>query len=201
MIQLGDFIIDTAKHSKYSLVPGQEQLNENIKQLGFKNYVNTPNQKKIDNHHRKPKLNGWISNIDVEESGNWAVIGGGIDNNHSNNSKSIDSSQSSSNDGGFLALWHLPSRTIACSHKTREQIQSVCYDSFHDSIVTCGNENVVSYWSWCAEKRQERVWSTPPSCFGLSINEMNGMLATCGIGNIVDCFTHVGHKSFSLEYI
>lgn len=158
--------------------------------------------------HRNNKLHGWISGIDVETDGNWAVIGGGIDHHsimdhHHNNTNEEE--------GGFLALWHLPTRSMIKSRKTRETIQAVSYHSYHDSIVSCGNENVISYWSWSLienEKQQQqqqqqqscqkRVWCTSPSCFGLAANERNGMLAVCGAGDILDCFTHVGHKSFTL---
>lgn len=148
---------------------------------------------------RNTKPNGYISGIHIEqEGGNWAAIGCGAL--EMNNNNGYGAGNNDGYGGGLLAMWHLPTRTITSSHTTREQIQSLTHDSNHDCIVTCGNENVVSYWSWSGERRKERVWCSPLSCFGLATNETNGMMAVCGVGDTVDCYTHVGHKSFSLTY-
>jgi len=154
------------------------------------------------NNMRLGKQTGWVSGIHVEEDGGMAAFCGGLE-----NSSGSSSMEGSNTNGGFVALWHLPTRSILASHKTREEVQSIHFHPSWDSLITVANENVVSFWSWSLQSRQERVWCSSHSCFGLAVNQCqtsssagNGMLAVCGASNIVDCYSSMGNRCFGLSF-
>lgn len=131
---------------------------------------------------------------------NWACFCGGIE-------KNVQNQRNNNENEGFLAMWNLPTRTITSAHTTKENIQSV--EFFNDRIVTIGNENVVTYWSaYARQKYQDRVWCTPSSCFGIGVddfelsssnNSSSRRFAVCGKGNMIDCFSDTGHRSFGVS--
>ena len=100
-------------------------------------------------------------------------------------------------DGGFLATFHGPSRSLACCTPTRECIQhlasfSVTADQTRDTrLVSVGNEAVVSFWeSSFSLRRTHRVWSGRPSSTAIAVlpsqHGINGgKVAIAGVGSSV----------------
>jgi len=132
----------------------------------------------------------WVSSIDVEQTGNWAVIGGGIDH------LSLSSRSNNKDELGFMASLNLPTRTISTSSPTREIINNVAYHSKNGKIVSVGNESVVSYWDQCdfSGGRQGRSWLTSSSAYSISVHPEGRLMAVAGVGRSVDCLSDMATR-------
>jgi hypothetical protein len=141
------------------------------------------NQKGSAQHRQKY----WISTLDVDESGNWSVIGGG------SSKKSAKGTSSHNTTGGFLQLFNLHNRSIMSStfHETMETIHDVTYTRGSNGILSVGNDGVVSSWPSLdfSEGRIGHAKGTSPASYSISVHPLNGMVATGNVGSSVDCFT------------
>ena len=100
--------------------------------------------------------------------------------------------------GGFLATFHGPSRSLVSCTNTRECIQqiaslSTAANDAHDSrLVSVANEGVVSYWdSLYSLQRTHRVWTSPPSSKSIAVMPWTDVpndntIAIGGVGPTVD---------------
>jgi hypothetical protein len=133
--------------------------------------------------HNRQKC--WISSIDVDDTGDWSVIGGG---------------RSSKSTGGFLQLFNLHSRSIMSStfQETVETIHDVAYHP--TGILSVGNDGVVSSWPSLnlTQGRTGRAWGSSPASYSISVHPENGMVATGNVSSSVDCFTEYLTKTCTL---
>ena len=102
-------------------------------------------------------------------------------------------------EGGFIATFHGPSRSLVTCTTTRECIQhiaslSVIDEHANDSrLVTVANEGVVSYWdSTYSLQRTHRVWTSPQSSKSVAVlpwtndGPNDTTVAVGGVGPTVD---------------
>ncbi len=150
----------------------------------------------------------WVSNIDVDDSGRWSVVGGGFDHYYSNHNTSSSSSSSSSTsssgsgsktlDNGFLALLNVQTRTLSSCSTTREIVNDVAFHSCLDKIVSVGNNGIVSFWNQAdlTKGRNDNAWVTSPSAYSIAIQRRKGGIMTVGgVGSVLDCYSHFGYRS------
>ena len=138
--------------------------------------------------------NLWVSSM--EANGNWLAVCGGAETNSTTSSGSSmmmasRSTNPSNNSGGFMSLFHLPTRTLTSGCITRENLNTVAYNTSLDCFVTGGNEGRVSFWeSTSSMARSGRAWCTPPATYTIAIDDTepnNGMIVG-GSGGTLDCF-------------
>lgn len=123
----------------------------------------------------------WVSSMNTNS--NWlAVCGGSECSNNSITSRAPTGSTSS----GFVALWHLPTRTCTSGCITRENLNSVVYNQSLDCFVTGGNEGRISFWEPTTMVRSSRSWSTPPATY--SISAESNMMVVGGASGKLDLF-------------
>ena len=102
-------------------------------------------------------------------------------------------------EGGFIATFHGPSRSLVTCTTTRECIQQIgslsnIDDQGNDSrLVTVANEGVVSYWdSTYSLRRTHRVWTSPQSSKSIAVLPWTNdapndtTVAVGGVGPTVD---------------
>eukprot|EP00592_Proboscia_alata_P021865 CAMPEP_0194425394 /NCGR_PEP_ID=MMETSP0176-20130528/24733_1 /TAXON_ID=216777 /ORGANISM="Proboscia alata, Strain PI-D3" /LENGTH=466 /DNA_ID=CAMNT_0039235739 /DNA_START=163 /DNA_END=1566 /DNA_ORIENTATION=- len=140
--------------------------------------------------------NLWLSNIDVDECGNWAVVCGGAE----NGSNGTPATAATPSNNGFLTLWNLPTRSMTSGHATRETLQSVRYNTHNGTILTVGNEPYLSYWSYSKANRVGRTRLNVPSGFAIALNDVNGVICVGGSSCFVDCLANEGNCAFSLPF-
>jgi len=143
------------------------------------------------NNHLREQDSCWISSIDVDPLGHWAVIGGGIDRHPTTNNN-----HNTTIHQGFVASLHIPTHTINTTITTREIIQDVSYHPTEGKILTVGNEGVISYWNGCdlGKGRVGRAWLTLPSAYCTTVCDDGGAgdgrhVAIGGVGRTVDCIS------------
>ena len=135
-----------------------------------------------------------ISSLDVASSGDWVAIGG-------------SARENNRYQGGFVSIFHLPSRTLANACMTSESIHDIKYVNSFQSIVTAGNEGVISFWSNSdlLTGRSSRAWISTPNAHCVAVdNDALGLsndylVAVGGTGTMVDCFSH-GNKAHTLYF-
>jgi len=137
----------------------------------------------------------WVSSMDVQETGNWAAVGGGID------YLSYSGKCNNSNEFGFMASLNLPTRTVGATKRTREVVNNIAYHSRNGYMVSVGNESVVSYWnqSDITRGREGRTLLTSSSAYSISIHPNGELMAVAGVGQTVDCLSDKATR-FSLKY-
>jgi len=171
----------------------------------------------------------WVSSVDVSPSSSWVAVGGGIKSVGGVSSLSSSSSgkrygtsgksgvSSSSSVGGYVSLFSLPSRTPTSAYLTRETVNDIAYHTglADGSLLTVGNESVLSRWNGAdlSGGRVGRTWMGCTAGFGLAVDpflEAEGnsgnlsmetaRVAIAGAGGSIDIFSHVGNRSFGLNF-
>jgi len=174
----------------------------NIKNIILKNQVTPSLFSYLSNAHF------WVSDLDIEpnNANNWVAFCGGIEPTHQ---RRINNDKTTKN-GGFMAIWNLPTRTITSVDITNETPHSIMYHSPFDRIVTIGNESIVSYWHWNQAKRTERAscissHTKLQSGYALAIHPKYSALVAGGISSSstgrpnLSCFLDLGSPSFSFS--
>mmetsp|Transcript_17220 Transcript_17220/g.38792 ORF Transcript_17220/g.38792 Transcript_17220/m.38792 type:complete len:227 (-) Transcript_17220:924-1604(-) len=129
----------------------------------------------------------WLAGFDTDAGGDWAALCGGAE----------GSRVSSAGIGGFVSIWHLPSRTLSTTSVVAEGPQAVMFHDGH--VVTTGNRGVVRRWNGVALKSPTQALSRVRSGFSLSINPANGAMVVAGANSLLDCFMFPGSRSFSVS--
>ncbi|CAM9874781.1 unnamed protein product, partial [Choristocarpus tenellus] len=70
--------------------------------------------------------------------------------------------------GGWLGLWHLPTRTVTSASTAPAQVQ--CMVSNEDGLILGGAEKYVSYHSWSQLELRTRTPATAKSVYALAVN-------------------------------
>lgn len=142
----------------------------------------------------------WVSSLDVDESCQWSVIGGGIEHGHQLMRES--SYLSKQLDNGFLALMNLQTRTLCTFGMTYENIHDVAFNENSKRIVSVGNHNAVSFWGHdLSQGRVGHASVSSPSSYTIGIQKaQGGMIAVGGVGLIIDCYSQFGTKSSTLNF-
>lgn len=144
-----------------------------------------------------------ISSLDMTGSGDWAAIGGQCTHAYPSAVR-----KNTENGGGFVSLFHLPSRTLSSAYMTRESIQDVKYIDSFQKIVTVGNEGVISYWdsSNLTTDRTCRAWLSTPNAHCVAVDNEESplqgndyLVAVGGTGSMVDCFSNQ-NKAFESSF-
>mmetsp|Transcript_5682 Transcript_5682/g.8220 ORF Transcript_5682/g.8220 Transcript_5682/m.8220 type:complete len:157 (-) Transcript_5682:44-514(-) len=127
----------------------------------------------------------WLSHIDSPtdiSSSFWGVCGG--------------AEGGSKRGGGFVTTWHAQTRSLFCGTTTRETPQRMVYDGI--DLTTIANEGVVSHWTPSTLNRTSRVQCSPPSSYAIATQE-DGPTAIGGVGRVVDIFSPMRNKMYSLS--
>jgi hypothetical protein len=141
----------------------------------------------------------WVSSIDVDESCQWGVIGGGFE--HYSDSLGGLSKQL---DNGFLALVNLETRKVHSCSTTRENVNEVAF--CHDTsmkIVSVGNNNTISFWNSndLSKGRVGRSLVSSPSSYAIAVPKAKGgLVAVAGVGSLIDCYSEHGTKFCTLKF-
>lgn len=144
----------------------------------------TPNSRSFISNASTPWNNGsslWVSSMDT--CGNWLAVCGGAET--TNNTLT---SRSGPNSSGFMALWHLPTRTFTSGCVTRESMNAVVYNSSLDCFVSGGNEGRLSFWDSTTMTRSGRSWCSPPATYTTAVDSGSDMMIVGGSGGTLDCF-------------
>jgi len=148
----------------------------------------------------------WVSSIDVDPLGHWAILGGGINRHVTTTNDYHNNNNNNPPHRGFLASLHLPTHTITTAITTRESIQDVSYHPTEGKIISVGNEGMVSYWnrSDLGKGRIGKAWLTTPSAYCTTFSDggddSSGMhVAIGGVGRSVDCILGIATR-FSLTF-
>jgi WD40 repeat protein len=149
---------------------------------------------KSSTFNRLNDVSVWVSSLDVDETGQYAIIGGGIE--HFNEPSGL----SKQYDNGFIALMDLQTRTINTCYTTRENINEV---KFHPAnrIISVGNNDTIS--SFENDVSVGRIGTSPvslSSSFAIAMPmTKEGVMSIGGKGSFIDCFSQYGIKISTLK--
>lgn len=162
-------------------------------------------------YHTKGIGKCWISCCLARDENWWTIAGGTTNNGQSN--------------GGFLATFHGPTRSLVSSVTTREtpntlllysssgdstttSSNSPSSSSFLDSLLSVSNENYITHWNEPLqlqqddhETRRQRVWCTTPCGYAIassSCSRGSGYVAVGGVGSIIDLYENRSQPYISL---
>lgn len=124
--------------------------------------------------------NLWVSSM--ERKGDWLAAVGGSE---SGNNMSLRSGPSTA---GFMATWHLPTRTFNSGCVTRESYNAIAYNQHLDSFVSGGNDGRVTFWDSATGACTGRSGCTPSMIYALSCNAASSTMVVGGTGGSLDCF-------------
>lgn len=134
--------------------------------------------------------NLWVSDLDVDVSGNWLTCCGGVEGGTRRN-----------NFNGFLNVFYLQTRSLVSGYTTaRETIHSAAYHEAFNKIVTTSNDGTIQYWNRPDVTRVAQARLSSGCGYSISINPMNAYIAVGGAGSLVDCFAQLGNRSFSVSF-
>lgn len=156
-----------------------------IEMINVRNSVTsntTPNSRSFTSNPASPWNNGsnlWVSSMDTY--GNWLAVCGGAE-----NTISTLTSRSGPSSAGFMTLWHLPTRTFTAGCVTRENMNTVVYNSSLGCFVSGANEAMVDSWEPTTLTRSGRSWITPPATYTISVDSESMVIG--GIGSTLDSF-------------
>lgn len=135
-----------------------------------------PKATKQRNDNKKCK--SWVSCIDVDGTGRWSAVGGGI---------REYPSKSSCTNRGYLQMVNLQSRMITSCEETKEVIHNVCY---HDEykLLSVGNCKIMSIWDPLDLNggRTGHVWLSSPASYCVKTYSESGMVAVGNVSSSVD---------------
>jgi WD40 repeat protein len=115
----------------------------------------------------------WISSCKARDENWWFVAGG----------------RSSHNKGGFLSTLHGPTRSVVSTVNTIETPQQLAL--YGNTLLSVANESFVSHWKNALSLEDappQRVWSHQASAYAVAVSGSGQLIATGGIGEIVDIF-------------
>lgn len=124
--------------------------------------------------------NLWVSSM--ERKGDWLAAVGGSE---SGSNLLLRSGPSTA---GFMATWHLPTRTFNSGCVTRESYNAIAYNQHLDSFVSGGNDGRVTFWDSVTGACTGRSGCTPSMIYALSCNAASSMMVVGGTGGSLDCF-------------
>eukprot|EP00986_Skeletonema_menzelii_P018696 scaffold26679_cov171-Skeletonema_menzelii.AAC.12 len=124
--------------------------------------------------------NLWVSSMD--RKGDWLAAVGGSE---SGNNMSL---RSGPNTAGFMATWHLPTRTFNSGCVTRESYNAIAYNQNLDSFVSGGNDGRLTFLDSATGECTGRSGCTSSMIYTLCCNAAPSMMVAGGTGGSLDCF-------------
>ncbi len=121
--------------------------------------------------------NLWVSSL--ERKGDWlAAVGGSESGNNMGRSSTA----------GFMATFHLPTRTFTSGCATRESYNAVTYNESLDHFVSGGNDGRVTFWDSTSGACTGRSWCTNSITYAMACDSSGMMLVGGAGGGSLDCF-------------
>ncbi|KAJ8525018.1 hypothetical protein ON010_g16099 [Phytophthora cinnamomi] len=128
----------------------------------------------------------WVGAVAHDESEMWLACGGG--------SRRSPGGRSSS--GGFLGMWHLPSRVPVHYTQTTSDVHDVVFH--HMELLSVGNDASLKKWNRSSGQLLAAARSTLPSCHFCVVDHATDVIAVGGAAPAIDIYTMPGVVSFSL---
>ncbi|KAG7395146.1 THO complex subunit 6 [Phytophthora boehmeriae] len=132
-----------------------------------------------------PTQSLWVGAVSHDESEMWLVCGGG--------KKRSPGAQTS---GGFLGMWHLPSRVPVHYTETTSDVHDVVFH--HMELLSVGNDASLKKWNRSSGQLLAAARSTLPSCHFCVVDHATDVIAVGGTAPAIDIYTMPGVVSFSL---
>jgi WD40 repeat protein len=114
----------------------------------------------------------WISSCAVLDDQWWSVAGG------------------REKDGGFIATFSAPTRTLVALKEVRETPHAICFTSDR-SLTTIANDKAISYWHPTSLQQTHRVSCSSRSAYSLAVAS-DGRIAVGGVGGTIDLYDGPG---------
>ncbi|KAF4127102.1 WD domain G-beta repeat domain-containing protein [Phytophthora infestans] len=122
----------------------------------------------------------WVGAVAHDDSEMWLACGGG-------NKRSA---------GGFLGMWHLPSRVPVHYTKTTSDVHDVVFH--HMELLSVGNDPSLKKWNRSSGQLLAAARSTLRSCHFCVVDHATDVIAVGGLAPSIDICTMPGVVSFSL---
>ncbi|KAF4318188.1 hypothetical protein BBO99_00007429 [Phytophthora kernoviae] len=127
----------------------------------------------------------WIGAVSHDESEMWLACGGGK-----------KRSPGAQTNGGFLSMWHLPSRVPVHYTETTSDVHDVVFH--HMELLSVGNDASLKKWNRSSGQLLAAARSTLPSCHFCVADHATDVIAVGGAAPAIDIYTMPGVVSFSL---
>ncbi|KAG7379251.1 THO complex subunit 6 [Phytophthora pseudosyringae] len=132
----------------------------------------------------------WVGAVAHDESEMWLACGGGSKRSPGGRSHQTEAT------GGFLGMWHLPSRVPVHYTKTTSDVHDVVFH--HMELLSVGNDAGLKKWNRSSGQLLAAARSTLPSCHFCVVDQATDVIAVGGAAPSIDIYTMPGVVSFSL---
>uniref|UniRef100_A0AAV1TZT1 Uncharacterized protein n=1 Tax=Peronospora matthiolae TaxID=2874970 RepID=A0AAV1TZT1_9STRA len=132
----------------------------------------------------------WIGAVAHDDSETWLACGGGTKRPTGGRSRKAQDT------GGFLSMWHLPSRVpVHYTATTCDVHDVVCH---HMELLSVGNDASLKKWNRSSGQLLSAARSTVLSSHFCAVNHATDVVAVGGAAPAIDIYTMPGVVSFSL---
>ncbi|OWZ15680.1 hypothetical protein PHMEG_00010636 [Phytophthora megakarya] len=132
----------------------------------------------------------WIGAVAHDESEMWVACGGGTKRSPGGRTQQTQAT------GGFLGMWHLPSRVPVHYTETTSDVHDVVFH--HMELLSVGNDASLKKWNRSSGQLLAAARSTLPSCHFCVVDHATDVIAVGGAAPAIDIYTMPGVVSFSL---
>ncbi|RLN32063.1 hypothetical protein BBJ28_00014875 [Nothophytophthora sp. Chile5] len=132
----------------------------------------------------------WVGAVAHDASEMWLACGGGK--RHAPGGRAQHAQAS----GGFLGMWHLPSRVPVHYTETSSDVHDVAFH--HMELLSVGNDASLKKWNRSSGQLLAAAHSTLPSCHFCVVDDATDVIAVGGTAPAIDIYTMPGVVSFSL---
>ncbi|CAI5706067.1 unnamed protein product [Peronospora effusa] len=132
----------------------------------------------------------WVGAVAHDESEMWLACGGGTKRSPGCHSHRAPAT------GGFLGMWHLPSRVPVHYTATTCDVHDVAFH--HMELLSVGNDASLKKWNRSSGQLLAATRSTLPSCHFCVVDKATDVIAVGGAAPAIDIYTMSGVVSFSL---
>lgn len=135
----------------------------------------------------------WIGAVAHDDAETWLACGGGT------KRPTGGSSHPRQARGGFLGMWHLPSRVPVHCIATTCDVHDIVFH--HSKMLSVGNDASVKTWNRSSGQLLAAARSTVLSCHFCVVDDATDVVAVGGAAAAIDIFTMPGVVSFSLDVV
>ncbi|CAH0515602.1 unnamed protein product [Peronospora belbahrii] len=135
----------------------------------------------------------WIGAVAHDDSEIWLACGGGMKRSPGSRFHRMPAT------GGFLSMWHLPSRVPVHYTGTTSDVQDVVFH--HMDLLSVGNDASLKKWNRTSGQLLATVRSTLPSCHFCVVDSATDVVAVGGAAPAIDIYTMPGVVSYSLVVV
>lgn len=132
----------------------------------------------------------WVGAVAHDDSEMWLACGGGSKRSPGGRSRQTPAT------GGFLGMWHLPSRVPVHYTATTSDVHDVVFH--HMELLSVGNDASLKKWNRSSGQLLAAARSTLPSCNFCVVDHATDVIAVGGATPAIDIYTMPGVVSFSL---